>query len=180
MPVAHSRRPLSWCCRQPAAGAAHRARHGVWRAARNRLSHLFRGAKGPPYPVPWLIPTDLGCQPVWSRCAGVALAFKDGDLRDLVMVLAPIVSGSIVAALAGDSAFREVLASGNGPVLVVPIPSAPAGVLRRGGSPLELLTREAAPQMRLSERELMFMPALRLRPGCRPGRARPLATCRQP
>jgi len=91
------------------------------------------------------------------------VAFKDGDRRDLVMVLAPMLSSSMVAALAGDSTLREVLASGNGPVLVVPVPSSPAAVRRRGDSPLELLTREAVRQVGLSDCELLFTSALRLR-----------------
>ena len=56
-----------------------------------------------------------------------------------------------------------VLASGNGPVFVVPVPSSPAAVRRRGDAPLELLTRAAVRHLGLSERELFVSPALRLR-----------------
>jgi len=91
------------------------------------------------------------------------VAFKDSDRRDLVVVLAPLLTGSIVAALAGDPRLRIVLASGNGPVFAIPVPSSPAAVRRRGDSPLELLTREAVRQAGLSERELVLAPALRLR-----------------
>jgi len=89
--------------------------------------------------------------------------FKDGDRRDLVVALAPLLAGSMVAALAGDRHLRAVLASGNGPVFVIPIPSSPAAVRRRGDSPLELLTREAVRQAGPCERELVLAPALRLR-----------------
>ena len=114
-------------------------------------------------------PCPVGSPPTWAATPydasvrAALVAFKDSDRRDLVMVLAPMLSSSMVAALAGDSTLRGVLASGNGPVLVVPVPSSPAAVRRRGDAPLKLLTREALRQVRLSERELMFTPALRLR-----------------
>jgi predicted amidophosphoribosyltransferase len=91
------------------------------------------------------------------------VAFKDGERRDLVTVLAPMLSGSMAAALAGDGELRAVLASGNGPVLVVPVPSSPSAVRRRGDAPLELLSHAAIRQLGLTEREVLFAPALRLR-----------------
>ena len=91
------------------------------------------------------------------------MAFKDDDRRDLVAVLAPMLSGAMAAALAGDPGLRAVLASGSGPVFVVPVPSSPAAVRRRGDAPLELLTRSAVRDLGLSERELLVSPALRLR-----------------
>jgi predicted amidophosphoribosyltransferase len=91
------------------------------------------------------------------------VAFKDSDRRDLVMVLAPMLSGSMVAALSGDSTLRAVLASGNWPVLVIPVPSSPAAMRRRGDAPLEILTREAVRQVGLNDGELLFTPALTLR-----------------
>jgi len=69
----------------------------------------------------------------------------------------------MVAALAGDPYLRTVLASGNGPVFVIPVPSSPAAVRRRGDAPLELLTREAVHLVGLSGREFVLAPALRLR-----------------
>jgi len=91
------------------------------------------------------------------------VAFKDRDRRDLVGVLAPLLAGSMAASLAGDPHLRAVLASGNGPVFVIPVPSSPAAVRRRGDAPLELLAREAVRQVGLSGRELVLAPALRLR-----------------
>ena len=116
-----------------------------------------------PSPCPEGYPRTWAATPYDASVRAALVAFKDSDRRDLVMVLAPMLSSSMVAALAGDSTLREVLASGNGPVLVVPVPSSRAAVRRRGDAPLELLTREAVRQVRLSERELMFTPALRLR-----------------
>ena len=117
----------------------------------------------------WPTPCPAGYPPTWaaspygaaSRAALVS--FKDGDRRDLVAVLAPMLSGAMAAALARDPRLRAVLASGNGPVFVIPVPSSPSAVRRRGDSPLELLTRAAVRQLGLSKRELIVSPALRLR-----------------
>lgn len=114
-------------------------------------------------------PCPVGYPPTWAASpydAGVRkalVAFKDGDRRDLTAVLAPMLSGAMAAALAGDLRLRAVLASGNGPVFVIPVPSSPAAVRRRGDAPLELLTRAAVRQVGLSERELIVSSALRLR-----------------
>jgi len=89
--------------------------------------------------------------------------FKDGDRRDLVAVLAPMLADAVRAVLLEDSPLRAVLASGNGPVFVVPVPSSRAAVRRRGDSPLELLTRAAVREVGLARRELIVSPALRVR-----------------
>jgi predicted amidophosphoribosyltransferase len=91
------------------------------------------------------------------------VAFKDDDRRDLVAVLAPMLSVAMAAALATDPDLRSVLESGNGPVFVVPVPSSPAAVRRRGDAPMELLTRSAVRAVGLSPRDLVVAPALRLR-----------------
>jgi predicted amidophosphoribosyltransferase len=91
------------------------------------------------------------------------VAFKDGDRRDLKTVLAPMLSEAVSAALAQDPRLRAVLASGNGPVFVVPVPSSPAAVRRRGDAPLELLTRACIARIARPEHELLLAPALRLR-----------------
>jgi len=110
----------------------------------------------------------VGYPPTWAACpygggARAALvAFKDGDRRDLLTVLAPLLSMATTAALAQDPRLRAVLASGNGPVFVVPVPSSPAAVRRRGDAPLEMLTHAAAAQLGCSDSELLVAPALRL------------------
>ena len=114
-------------------------------------------------------PCPVGHPPTWAATAydGAAraalVAFKDGDRRDLAAVLAPMLSHAIVAALARDAQLRAVLDCGNGPVFVVPVPSSPSAVRRRGDAPLELLTRAALRKVALSERELILSPALVLR-----------------
>ncbi|MBE3075232.1 MAG: hypothetical protein IMZ75_09855, partial [Actinobacteria bacterium] len=96
-----------------------------------------------PTPCPVGYPPTWAASPYDAAARKALVAFKDGDRRDLVAVLAPMLSGAIAAALAGDAHLRAVLASGNGPVYVVPVPSSPAAVRRRGDAPLELLTRAA-------------------------------------
>jgi predicted amidophosphoribosyltransferase len=93
------------------------------------------------------------------------VAFKDGDRRDLETVLTPMLSDAMAAALDSDPPLRAVLASGNEPVFVVPVPSSPAAVRRRGDAPLELLTRAALARAAREggKGELVFSPALRIR-----------------
>ena len=123
-----------------------------------------RGARQvSPTPCPVGYPPTWAASPYGAAARAALVAFKDGDRRDLVAVLAPMLSGAMAAALAGDPHLRAVLASGNGPVFVVPVPSSPSAVRRRGDAPLDLLTRAAVRQVGLSERELIVSPALRLR-----------------
>jgi predicted amidophosphoribosyltransferase len=74
-----------------------------------------------------------------------------------------MLSAAMVVALATDPRLREVLASGRGPVFVVPVPSSPAAVRRRGDAPLELLTRAAVAQATPRGCVLVVAPVLRLR-----------------
>jgi predicted amidophosphoribosyltransferase len=100
----------------------------------------------------------------YDGSARVALvAFKDGDRRDLETVLAPMLAEAMAAALAGDPGLRAVLSSGNGPVLVVPVPSSSAAVRRRGDAPLALLTRAAVAHCAGWGCDLLVWPALTVR-----------------
>jgi predicted amidophosphoribosyltransferase len=117
----------------------------------------------PPTPCPLGLPPTWAASPYGAAVRAALVEFKDGDRRDLVVVLAPLLAGSMVAALAGDPHLRAVLASGNGPVFVIPVPSSPAAVRRGGDAPLELLTGEAVRRVGLPGRELILAPALRLR-----------------
>ena len=113
-------------------------------------------------------PRPVGYPPTWAASAydGAAraalVAFKDGDRRDLKTVLGPMLSEAMAAALAGDPRLRAVLRSGNGPVFLVPVPSSPSALRRRGDAPLELLTRAAVRQVARRERDLVVTPALML------------------
>jgi len=101
--------------------------------------------------------------PYDAAARATIVAFKDGDRRDLSTVLAPILASAMTAALSADPGMHALLTAGNGPVLVVPVPSSPAAVRRRGDAPLELLTRAAVGHSARSEHELVVAPALRLR-----------------
>jgi len=139
----------------------------TWCAACEREAGRAAYPGGPRRVLP--TPCPVGYPPTWAAtpydaAARVALvAFKDGDRRDLETVLAPMLSDAVAAALATDPHCRAVLLSGNGPVFVVPVPSSPSAVRRRGDAPLELLTRAAVALMAHCEGELIVSPALRLR-----------------
>lgn len=116
-----------------------------------------------PTPRPRGYPPTWAASPYDAAARKALVAFKDGDRRDLVAILAPMLSDAMAAALAGDPQLRAVLTSGNGPVFVVPVPSSPAAVRRRGDAPLDLLARAAVRQVGLSSLDLIVSPALRLR-----------------
>ncbi len=125
----------------------------------------FPGGPGPVSPAP----CPAGYPPTWSAtpyggAVRVALvAFKDGERRDLVRVLAPMLAEAVAAAVAADPGCRAALVAGTGPVFVVPVPSSPAAVRRRGDAPLELLARAAVAQCVRAGSDLVVAPALRLR-----------------
>jgi len=116
-----------------------------------------------PTPCPAGHPPTWAATPYGATARLALVAYKDGDRRDLVSVLAPMLSDVLATALAADPNLRAILSAGNGPVFVVPVPSSGAAVRRRGDSPLQLLTRAAVGLTALSERELIVSPALRLR-----------------
>ena len=93
--------------------------------------------------------------------ARAVAAYKDNDRRDLAPVLADLAGVALTAALAGHPAYRHCLASGLGPVLVVPTPSSRAARRRRGDAPLRAVARRAARGFGRSE--VVLADALRLR-----------------
>jgi predicted amidophosphoribosyltransferase len=112
-------------------------------------------------------PCPQGLPEVWAGAAfagalaAVVAAYKDDGRRDLAPVLAGPLSLALDAAVRGDPALRSVLAAGNGPVLVVPVPSSAAARRRRGDFPLgrvaDLACRGFGPG------EVVVADALRLR-----------------
>ena len=116
-------------------------------------------------PIPCLsgFPPTWAASPYDAAARKALVAYKDGDRRDLVAILAPMLSDAIAAALARDPHLRAVLASGNGPVFVVPVPSSPAAVRRRGDAPLDLLARAAVREVGLLPRDLIVSQPIRLR-----------------
>jgi predicted amidophosphoribosyltransferase len=116
-----------------------------------------------PTPCPAGHPPTWAATPYDGAVRAALVAFKDGDRRDLGTVLAPMLSGAMAEALGTDPRLGAVLTSGRGPVLVVPVPSSPSAVRRRGDAPLELLTRSAVGQAARSGGDLRVASVLRLR-----------------
>ncbi|MEO8557016.1 MAG: phosphoribosyltransferase family protein [Actinomycetota bacterium] len=140
---------ITWCdiC-------AGEARHAANQGTAQRIG---------PTPCPTGFPPTWAASPYEAAARKALVEFKDGGRRDLVGVLAPLLAAAMAAALAGDAHLQAALAAGNGPVLVVPVPSSPAAVRRRGDAPLALLTRAAVREVGFSPRQLIVSPALRLR-----------------
>ncbi len=89
------------------------------------------------------------------------MAFKDGDRRDLLPHLAPLLGAAVEAAVAGSAPAVERLRRGDRPVLLVPVPTSRAARRRRGDHPLALLARRVAADY--DPTELVVVHALRLR-----------------
>jgi predicted amidophosphoribosyltransferase len=100
-------------------------------------------------------------------------AYKDEGRRDVVAVLADGLAMSLATALAADPVLRRQR-SGDGDVLVVPVPSAGASRRRRGDDPVDALARLAVRRLvgtpgaprphgrARREARLVVAPALRL------------------
>ena len=116
-----------------------------------------------PRPCPVGYPPTWAATPYDAAARAALVAFKDGDRRDLETVLAPMLSDAVAAALATDPRLRAVLASGNGPVFVVPVPSSPCRPPARGRAAGAVDPCRGCTQAARSERELIVSPALRLR-----------------
>ena len=140
---------VTWC-----AACAEEAGHATYPGGAKQVC---------PTPCPRGFPLTWSASPYDDAARKALVAFKDGDRRDLVAFLAPMLSDAMSAALAGDPQLRAVQASGNGPVFVVPVPSSPAAVRRRGDAPLDLLAWAAVREVGLSSRDLIVAPALTLR-----------------
>lgn len=123
---------------------------------RRALCHLAVPHLGPvaPHPVP---PGWPGCHAT-LRYEGVAArlarAFKDEDRRDLADVLARLLADAV----------RRAASQGGAPgeILVVPVPSSPAAIRRRGDRPMLVLAGRAA---RLLGAGAAVEPGLRVRRG---------------
>ncbi|WP_435199659.1 ComF family protein [Janibacter sp. GS2] len=104
---------------------------------RDEVSRLALPTLGPvaPYPVPVAWPGCTGTVSYEGVTARLARAFKDGDRRDLVDPLGRLLADAVLRALAGEAP---------GDVLLVPVPSSPAAIRRRGDQPTLLLARRAA------------------------------------
>jgi len=114
-------------------------------------------------------PCPVGLPPVWAAVPytgavqAALVAYKDSDRRDLAVVLAPLLGVALGRALADHPVLAATTASGNGPVLAVPVPSSPASRRRRGDAPLEELLDRTLRLGPWSAREVLPAPAGRFR-----------------
>jgi predicted amidophosphoribosyltransferase len=88
-------------------------------------------------------------------------AYKDEGRRDCRPVLAALLAASVDASIAASPVLRQVLLRGNGPLLIVPVPSSARSRRARGGSPLLALSRDAVSGWLAGE--ALVADALRLR-----------------
>jgi len=111
--------------------------------------------RGPRYAVPSPCPTGLpptmAAAPFAGPLSRVVSAYKDEDRRDCAALLGRLLASSLEAALAADRGTRDLLARGNGPVLVVPVPSSARSRRVRGDAPLVGLAERAVAGYRPSE-----------------------------
>lgn len=110
---------------------------------RRELSDLALATTGlvAPHPLPPGWPGCHGTVRYDGVAARLARAFKDEDRRDLADVLARLLADAIRRTVVGGSGGHGLL---GGPVVIVPVPSSPAAVRRRGDRPMLLLARRAA------------------------------------
>jgi predicted amidophosphoribosyltransferase len=87
-------------------------------------------------------------------------AYKDDGRRDLRVVLAPLLASAVDAAL-GTPALASTLEHGDGPVLVVPVPTSRKARRQRGDAPLRDLAR--ASLRGFGQNEAICADALRMR-----------------
>ncbi len=133
----------------------------VCRAAAGRLAW----SGGPRPVVPSLPPAGFPPTHAWAAYAPPVstwlVAYKDADRRDLRRELAPLLGRAVDAALAESPAAAATLLAGRRPILLVPVPSAPAARRRRGDDPLRALAGRVAGGYR--PHEVSLAPALRVR-----------------
>ena len=108
-----------------------------------------------PDPLPPGWPGCVGTVSYAGVAARLARSFKDGERRDLAQPLARLLADAVARTVAAR-------ACGAGAILLVPTPSSPAAIRRRGDWPMLLLARRAA---RLLGPGASAVPALRMARG---------------
>lgn len=113
-----------------------------------------------PDPRPAGLPHTLAAAAYEGPLARLLPAYKDDGRRDLRAVLAPLLAAAVDAAL-GQPMLARALSQGNGPVLVVPVPTSRRARRTRGDAPLLDLARASLGGLRQSE--AVCADALRMR-----------------
>ena len=116
---------VGWCL-----GCAARARRTAFPGGPREVA---------PSPRPAGLPTVWATTPYDGPVRVALVAFKDEGRRDLCGVLAPLLTAALDQVARSDPEVRAVLAAGNEPLVLVPMPSAGAAVRRRGDAPLRIL-----------------------------------------
>ncbi|KQU69463.1 ComF family protein [Phycicoccus sp. Root101] len=114
-----------------------------------------------PDPEPGGLPPVLTSGRFEGALAALVTAYKDDGRRDVAPVLSALLAEVVDAAVRQDPHVRRALAAGDGPVLVVPVPSSAASRRRRGDAPLEALARAAVEGF--GPHEAVVADALRMR-----------------
>jgi len=124
---------------------------------------LWAGGPRPCRPDP--CPPDLPVVHAAGRYEGplarLAAAYKDDDRRDCAGILGGHLANAVIASVRASPPHLRVLAAGNGPLLLVPVPSSAAARRRRGDAPLTALA--AAVAHGFADRELVLAEALKPR-----------------
>src|SRR5689334_22646366 len=114
-----------------------------------------------PRPPPAGLPVVHSAGPYAGSLAAVVAAYKDDGRRDCEGVLGALLARSVDAALAACAELGALLRRGDGPVLVVPVPSSATARRRRGDAPLAALAARAVAGF--DPREAVLADALRPR-----------------
>lgn len=96
-----------------------------------------------PRPVPAGLPRVHSAGRYAGSLAAVVAAYKDDGRRDCLGLLGALLARSLDAAVAGCPELLARWRRGDGPVLVVPVPSSAAARRRRGDAPLRALVDRA-------------------------------------
>lgn len=134
-------------------GGCDRAGQRWCRSCAGELARAGPARRWSPTPAPEGLPRVWSVLPYQGAVRMALVNVKDNGRRDLIPVLAPVLTEALLAGL---------LAGRGGRVVVVPAPSAASNVRRRGDRPLDLLARSALRQLPPGVRPPL-VPALRLR-----------------
>jgi predicted amidophosphoribosyltransferase len=114
-----------------------------------------------PDPTPSRLPVVHAAGRYEGPLARIAGAYKDDDRRDCAELLATLLTRAVEAAVRAAPPHLRVLGAGNGPLLLVPVPSSAAARRRRGDAPLTALA--AAVAKGFGDDELVLAEALKPR-----------------
>jgi predicted amidophosphoribosyltransferase len=96
-----------------------------------------------PRPCPEALPPVHAAARYEPPLSHLVAAYKDEGRRDAGVLLGPLLGVAVDAAVSASPSARRRLEGGNGPVLVVPVPTSRAARRRRGDAPLDGLARGA-------------------------------------